>query len=315
MPREASLPSVLCIEAQVSPQFTSAQDGPTPHVLARVAAPASSQLPLPRLLLVYAHPDDEVLAMGARLERLRASRLLTLTDGAPDNGEDARHHGFSTLVAYRAARQAELHAALAHAGLPPEVAPAFPQQVSDQQASFHLSALARRIASEVRTFQPDAILTHPYEGGHPDHDACAFAVHAAVQMVAEETDVPVIESPFYHAGENGSMRTGVFLPSHPQEDILAIELTPEEQRNKTARLACFRSQAETLAQFGVERESFRLAPRYDFSRRPHAGQLFYENFPWGMSGDRFCELAMASTKELPKPGNAPLASSNHLAAV
>ncbi len=270
-------------------------------MLTRIAAPASSPLALPRLLLVFAHPDDEVLAMGGRLERLANSRLLTLTDGAPVNGADARQHGFATLAHYRAVRRAELLAALVHAGLLPDIAPEFPYAVPDQTASHHLTSLARAIAAEITAFQPEAVLTHPYEGGHPDHDACAFAVHAAVRLAAAATfsaPVPIVESPFYHAGDHGSMATGTFLPAPNTASLLIQELTPTEQRNKGARLACFPSQAETLAQFGVDRELFRLAPSYNFTRRPHAGQLFYERFPWGMTGDGFCELASRALADL-----------------
>lgn len=77
----------------------------------RVVAGAGSPLPPPRLLVILAHPDDEVLAVGTRLERLSLARLVTVTDRAPEDGADARHHGFSTLEAYREARAAELAAA------------------------------------------------------------------------------------------------------------------------------------------------------------------------------------------------------------
>ncbi len=271
-------------------------------VLPRMAASPSSTLPLPRLLLVFAHPDDEVLALGGRLERMRHSRLLTLTDGAPADGADARQHGFASLAQYRTARRAELLNALAHAGLPSEVAPGFPHAVPDQTAAHHLAPLARAIAAEITAFQPDAVLTHPYEGGHPDHDACAFATHAAVRLAVSATPgtgaVSIVEMPFYHAGKHGSMATGVFLPAPENVSLIVRELTPIEQRNKAARLACFPSQTETLAQFGVDRESFRLAPAYDFLHSPHEGQLFYERFPWGMTGDGFCKLASEALRDL-----------------
>ena len=48
---------------------------------------------------------------------------------------------------------------------------------------------------------------------------------------------------------------------------------------------------ETLAQFGLEAERFRVAPQYDFTAAPHEGRLHYEHYDWGMSGERFRELA------------------------
>lgn len=272
-------------------------------VLARVAAEAGSNSPLPRLLIVLAHPDDEVLAMGARLERLRSSRLLTVTDGVPEDGDDARQHGFASLASYREARRHELGDALAHAGLPVERVlspPKAPLPVPDQTAALHLAALARAIAAHISEFQPEAVLTHPYEGGHPDHDACAFAVHAAVRVVeaAGRPQPAIVEAPFYHAGEDGSMSTGQFLASTASALTLVHQLSPREQANKRARLACFVSQVETLRQFGTVRELFRMAPGYDFTQPPHPGTLLYERFPWGMTGERFRALGAQASADL-----------------
>ena len=284
----------------------------SPAVLDRVAAPAGSPLPLPRLLIVFAHPDDEVLAMGARLERLAQAQLFTVTDGAPADGRDAHQHGFQTLDAYRAGRRQELADALLLAGISlPALLPSHPPfhfPVADQTAALHLAPLTRAIAQTIEAFAPEAILTHPYEGGHPDHDACAFAVHTALRWrrhvsppAARNAAIPepvLLEAPSYHAGNDGSMQTGAFLDLPPSPPPAVRALSPQEKAHKQQRLACFASQAETLAQFGTKRELFRVAPRYDFSQPPHPGQLLYEGFAWGMTGERFRELAAAATDEL-----------------
>src|SRR6185312_12479347 len=93
---------------------------PAGNLLDRISAPSASGLRLPRALLVFAHPDDEVIAVGGRLERFRESRLICVTDGAPRDGRDAREKGFSSLQGYASARRAELNAAVRHAGLLPE---------------------------------------------------------------------------------------------------------------------------------------------------------------------------------------------------
>ena len=305
---ETNVPDVLIPKAVAAP--APAKQIPSTisrDLLERVAAPAGSILPLPRLLLVFAHPDDEVLAMGARLERLAASRLVTITDGVPADGADALGHGFQSLAGYRAARRDELAAAFAHAGVSlADLSPAKPLPtvpVPDQTAALHLSELTLAVAQAMLDLAPEAVLTHPYEGGHPDHDACAFAVHTAVQWLHEAhtnsapsgAPLPVtpliLETPSYHAGDHGSMCTGVFLDDSNLQDRLVVELSPGESAQKQARLACFGSQAETLAQFDTAREQYRVAPQYDFSQPPHPGQLFYERFSWGMSGERFRTLA------------------------
>ncbi len=268
-------------------------------LLARISAPAHSGLPLPRLLLVFAHPDDEVLAVGARLERMAASRLLTMTDGAPHDGGDARAHGFASLAEYREGRQAELQAVLQHAGLPMSFHVPF-DRVPDQQAGLHLERLSLAVAKVLREIRPEAVVTHPYEGGHPDHDACAFVVHMAVKLaMADLAEAPlIVEAPFYRAGENGSMRTGSFLPSAAETLTVSVTLTEDEAANKQARLAMFVSQAETLAQFSTDEESFRIAPSYDFTEPPHAGRAMYEHFPWGMTAAEFCRRAASVLRVL-----------------
>lgn len=248
---------------------------------------------LPRAMIVVAHPDDEVVALGGRLERFRESIFLHVTDGAPQDGADARVFGFHSLKEYRDARNAELAQVMRDAAIPENCSRTL--SVPDQRASWCLASIARRIAEEIRTFRPQFMLTHPYEGGHPDHDACAFVVHAAVRMCG--SDLSVIEATFYHAGKNGIV-TGCFLAEDGATPCRRCVLTACERERKLRRLGFFVSQRKTLQWFGADEESFRIAPSYNFSRAPHPGKLFYENYPWGMSGKLFRQLSKAAMAEL-----------------
>lgn len=290
---------MLASGSMPSPSRTGARN--SQELPARVAGVLPGGLP--RLLAVFAHPDDEVLALGARLERWRDALFVCVTDGAPTDGADARAHGFGSLEEYREARRNELHAALAHAGVPASSACALQvargasvAQIADQQTALHLVAVTRALTDVMRSFQPEVVLTHPYEGGHPDHDSCAFAVHAAARMLGDGAP-PIVEAPSYFAGAEGLV-TGSFLPQPGAGEAVASVLSEAEREAKRARLSCFRSQGETLAQFACDSEQFRLAPHYDFSQSPHAGVLFYERFSWGMSGERFRVLARAAAEEL-----------------
>lgn len=250
--------------------------------------------PAPRALFVFAHPDDETLALGSRLQRFTDGLLIHVTDGAPRNGYDSTAHGFKNLDEYRAARFTELDRALTVGGA--EGLPRRCLGIADQEASMQLLRMTQALAEIVREYRPDVIFTHAYEGGHPDHDACAFAVHHAVQESAGKRPL-VIECSLYHTGPHG-METFTFL-SHP--DALqehATFLTPGEQNRKQAMLACFTSQRETLSQFGTVVEMFRVAPRYDFTQPPHTRPLFYDQFAWGMTSQRFCKLAREAEHSL-----------------
>jgi N-acetylglucosamine malate deacetylase 2 len=249
----------------------------------------------PSTMVVAAHPDDETVGAGSRLPRLVDARFVYVTDGAPLDGCDAAAHGLS-VAAYATLRQQELEKALALCGIP--AWQLVHLRCPDQEAALRLAELAHALQRLFHAFRPAAVLTHPYEGGHPDHDAAAFAVHAAAQSLrrAGEPAPVVLEMTSYHLGSDG-LQPGNFLPVGAEE-VRTVHLTPEEQRRKRALFDCFATQSRTLAWFPLDVERFRRSPAYDFRAPPHGGPLFYEGFPWGMSGARFCALAEQAMVEL-----------------
>src|SRR3954454_17155891 len=136
------------------------------------------------LLLVVAHPDDDILGAGALLARVRGARIVYVTDGAPRDGRDARAHGFSTPGDYAAARRRDALAALALADIPPHQTVWL--DVADQEATFALERIVGLLRALIGAIRPAMLLTHPYEGGHPVHDAVAFAVPAAVTLLERD---------------------------------------------------------------------------------------------------------------------------------
>jgi N-acetylglucosamine malate deacetylase 2 len=266
------------------------------EMLARATAPEDSTSTMPNALLVFAHQDDEVIALGARMARFSHAHMVHVTDGAPRDQADSRAHGFAALDDYRLARANELHRALHLAGL--EHMSRECLAIPDQEAALRLPELTRAILQRIQVHRPDVIFTHPYEGGHPDHDACAFAVHHARTIYAQPgatapqgaTAPLVIESGFYHAGPHG-IETGAFLRHSSPGHEISYSLSPEEQKRKQLLIECFTTQRATLSSFSLTEERFRIAPDYDFTRPPHPAPVFYDQFPWGMTSDRFCKLA------------------------
>jgi len=235
-----------------------------------------------RVALVVAHPDDETIAAGASLHLLPGLLLVHVTDGAPRTLTDVAVAGFDTPADYAAARRRELMAALDAAGVAPELVEL---GVVDQEASFHMPILARALSRLFDAHGIEAVITHAYEGGHPDHDATAFAVHAATGHR------PVLEFAGYHADPAGALLTGCFLPG-PAPTV--IVLTDAERARKRSMFDCFHTQARMLKAFGTDQEAFRPAAPYDFTAPPLPGRLNYEHWGWSMTGARWRTLVQAA---------------------
>lgn len=266
-------------------------------LLRRGTAPQGSELAMPTAMVVMAHPDDETIALGARMGRLLHSCFVQVTDGAPRNEHDSRAYGFENIDDYRRARALELKAMFAEAGL--QGVGSGSLNFRDQEAALNLVEIARQLARQIRDLQPEIIFSHPYEGGHPDHDACAFAVHHAVTLNRARGGkrALILEAPFYHAGPNG-LKSGTFLKREEAMPEITYELSGEERKRKHELIACFTTQRETLKGFHDATERYRIAPIYDFSQAPHAGKVLYEHYPWGMDSEQFCQLAVEAEAEL-----------------
>jgi N-acetylglucosamine malate deacetylase 2 len=255
------------------------------------------------LLLVVAHPDDDVLGAGALLARLPGTRIVYVTDGAPRDGRDARAYGFAAPADYAAARRREALAALALADIPAHQTVWL--DVADQEATFALERIVGLLRELIVANRPDMLLTHPYEGGHPDHDAVAFAVRAAVTLLEPEGEqtgrLPMVaEFAGYHAAPNGGRESSFLVHAGFPEAL--FRLSAAERRLKSRMLELHATQAAVLADFPRDREIFRLAPTYDFSQPPHPGYLLYERAgsgaDFGIEGVRWRARASAAGRRL-----------------
>jgi LmbE family N-acetylglucosaminyl deacetylase len=269
-----------------------------------------------RIVVVSAHPDDETIGCGALLGRAVDAHIVHLTDGAPEDPRLFAPQWHGDRDGYRRARRREVERALALAGIAKTAIACF--GAADQEASFAMTELARRLAAFFLRLCPDVVIAHPYEGGHPDHDAAAFITSAALQLVRVERGlVPcAVEMTSYH-GAPGRLVTGAFLGQGDDEEAAhehtgelrehprtaarrarGGELCREDRARKARMLACFETQRETLAAFSLATERFRPQPDYDFSRAPHRGPLYYEQLGWSMTGQKWRALAVAAHDEL-----------------
>jgi LmbE family N-acetylglucosaminyl deacetylase len=247
------------------------------------------------IAVVVAHPDDETLGVGAQLGRWKSLHLIHLTDGAPRDGVDARRAGFASRHAYAAAREEELAAALHELGAVPALRIGF--GLVDQEAAFHLAPLARQLRGALEGVE--VVYTHAFEQGHPDHDAAAFAVHAACALLAHEgaQAPPIVEFPLYHAGPAGEMVRARFREA-TEWPVREVQLDAAQHARKARAIACFHSQAAMLQPFPLGVERFRRAPRHDFLRPPAAPGAWYDTLDWPLSSRLWREQARRAVHEL-----------------
>lgn len=240
-------------------------------------------------MLIAAHPDDETLGLGGQLAGIPDLTLIHLTDGAPRDLADARRAGFDSRCGYAEARALELDRALEAAQVVPARRRAF--GITDQEAIEHLPRLLALLQDELRAAA--AVITHPYEGGHPDHDVCALLVQCACEQLHRASrSAPVrLEFASYHA-RDGETARGVFWPAAGCAERV-VPLDAQQLARKRAALAQFATQRKVIAAFPIDPERLRPAPRYDFTRPPPPGEVLYDRFRWRITGESWRQHARA----------------------
>lgn len=251
---------------------------------------------LGRTLVIVAHADDEAVGCGGLLQRMREPTVVICTDGAPRDRYFWEKYG--SREAYASLRRAEARRALSQVGvtqvefLPTESNP--DRRFVDQDLFLNIRSALRLLGDRVLALQPDALLTPAYEGGHPDHDACAFLT---IQL-SRRYIVPAWEFPLYHRKPDGTLQKQCFLS--PEGDEVLFDATPEEVQRKRRMLDEYVSQKETIDLFNPAIERFRPLPVYDFSRPPHSGLLNYEAWGWPVTGTQLVQAFQCCMKDEPE---------------
>lgn len=254
-----------------------------------IAAPAA---------LVVAHPDDEVLGCGSRLQRVPFLTLIHLTDGSPRALDDAARAGFADANAYAQARRRELADALRSLDVEPRQRIAY--GATDGDALNQMVSLVMQLKRDL--VRVAVVITHTYEHGHPDHDTAACAVHAACALLRRErgTAPGIVEFPSYHRAAAGEVFGEFFAADAGDHRAM---LNAAERLHKTRALACFATQAETIARFPTAAETFRAAPAYDFSRPAPPRRSFYDALGWPITAERWRDRAAAALAVLGLSGD------------
>jgi len=206
-----------------------------------------------RPLIFVAHPDDETIACAGLLQRALTSLVVFATDGAaPGFGCERR---FGSLKAYSDLRFQEASRALAH------IPSASLQRLTKPDGAYfvevhlfeELPQAATALSAIARSFSPEVIISHAYEGAHIDHDACAFVA----MQVSTALALKLYEVPLYWLDQRGKPVLQRFRSDG--DDVVEFQLSEAEIQVKKRMMAEYHTQRGTVSTFDPGCERMRLA--------------------------------------------------------
>jgi len=204
-----------------------------------------------RVLVLAAHPDDETIACSGLLQRANDALVVLAVDGAPPRyGFEKK---FGSLQTYSDMRFREASRALEFIPCCSLRRLVGPNEIPfvDQHLFLDLPAAFTCLVQIARAFAPDLIVSHAFEGGHIDHDAC----HVLAQRAAHALGTQCLEFPVYWKSEYGKDIFQQFRESRQNE--FALHLSQQELLIKRRMLAEYRSQVKVTSVFHTELEHFR----------------------------------------------------------
>ena len=223
-----------------------------------------------RILILAAHPDDEVVACAAAIGRARklGANVFTLylTNGCiePESLWPWQRKSYGFFVARR---RAEGELAAHFLGVTPVGWSPRPSR----HLWRHLPDVYAEVRRAAETHAIDQIWVPAYEGGHADHDA----LNAVGQKLAKSASV--LEFAEYNFFNDETCAQKFPSPNGTEE---TLSLTFEEQDQKKRALKIYDSEQGNLGYIGVKRECYRPIAAYDYAIPPHAGTLWYTRFHW-----------------------------------
>jgi LmbE family N-acetylglucosaminyl deacetylase len=150
----------------------------------------------PRLLGIYAHPDDEVFCTGGMFTRFAsAGSDITVVSATRGQAGQIRSAKLATRKTLAQVREAELRLACARIGVKHVECWDY---VDGMLAEVDARELEARVANTIRAYRPDAVFTFGSDGayGHPDHIAISRATTAVCLRSGDGTHV---QPRLYHA--------------------------------------------------------------------------------------------------------------------
>lgn len=223
-----------------------------------------------KILLLIPHPDDEVVGCCGAIGRARAQMGnvfgFYLTTGIPPCEVLWwwQQRGYRCLVDRRQ-REAEQVAELL------KIKAVEFQEIPARTLKGFLGPTREKLLKAIRELGIDTLWAPAYEGGNQDHDVANFLARTL------EGEVQIWEFSEYHFF-GGRRHSNEFFSVNGTEWVIRLE--PGEQQVKRKALSLYRSERSNLkaVRASTTREVFRPLAKYDYSRPPYRGRMFYQRF-------------------------------------
>lgn len=227
----------------------------------------------PRLLAVFAHPDDETFLAGGTLAKYARSGwdvfLVCATYG--EGGQRGEYEALG-VNEFANVRRAELEAACRALGIH---SPMFLECADRGVAAACWNSAAQQTTQIMRRIEPDVVITFGLDGvsGHPDHVAMSQIVSTAF-WAATVHDFPGQDKPphrasLYYALRSASVPEGCKRndTTEPPRLTTIIDIASVGQQ-KLAAIQCHRSQKHLQPSAEASVETILGAPEHFHRAHP-----------------------------------------------
>ncbi len=219
------------------------------------------------ILFIAAHPDDELVGATFIIKKVLLKKNLIIF--FPTNGVISKEQMWfwnkNKYEEKKKIRNEEMKKSLKLLG----IKKFFKQDIPTRKLKENIEKTFRKINLLVRDYKIDTIFCPAYEGGHQDHDVSNFICSKF------QNSSKVYEYAEYNFSK-GKINCNEFIKT--TKDEVTIKLSEKEKKEKIKLLKIYNSEKGNLGYLKLEKECYRKLYKYDYSKPPHLGKLFYRRF-------------------------------------
>ena len=220
------------------------------------------------ILFIIPHPDDEIVGSCTIIKRLikdgKKIFLFFVTNGVISEKSMWfwRKKLIKKMIHIRKKEMKQCMELL-------DINDFFFQNIPTRTLKENIFETYTKIKKIINSKKIDTIFCPAYEGGHQDHDISNFICSRFLDLCE------IFEFPEYNFF-NRKINCNTFIDKNNFEKV--IKLNSQEIIFKKKCMDTYRSERRNLNYIRIESEAYRVIKKYDYSKPPHVGVLFYRRF-------------------------------------